>query len=53
MVSRYDPASDTVRNMSVNACLAPLCAMDGLAIVTVDGIGSTKTALHPVQVWKL
>lgn len=24
--------------------------MDGLAVTTVEGIGSTKTTLHPVQV---
>ncbi|XP_015749134.1 PREDICTED: xanthine dehydrogenase-like, partial [Acropora digitifera] len=27
----------------------PLCAVDGMAVTTVEGIGSTKTALHPVQ----
>ena len=35
---------------SMNACLAPLCAMHGLAITTVEGIGSVKAGLHPVQV---
>ncbi len=50
MVSRYDPQLDRVQHISVNACLAPLCAMDGLAVTTVEGIGSTKTALHPCQV---
>jgi len=38
------------RHMSVNACLAPLCSMHGLAITTVEGIGSTRTKLHAVQV---
>lgn len=33
----------------MNACLAPVCAMHGLAVTTVEGIGSTKTKLHPVQ----
>ena len=28
----------------------PLCAVDGMAVTTVEGIGSTKTVLHPVQV---
>ena len=36
--------------MSVNACLAPVCAMHGLAVTTVEGVGSTKTKLHAVQV---
>lgn len=35
--------------MAVNACLAPVCTMHGLAVTTVEGIGSTKTRLHPVQ----
>jgi len=36
--------------MSLNACLAPLCAMHGMAVTTVEGIGRTKTKLHAVQV---
>lgn len=29
--------------------MAPVCSMHGLAVTTVEGIGSTKTRLHPVQ----
>jgi len=36
--------------MSMNACLAPLCSMHGLAVTTIEGIGSTRTKLHAVQV---
>nr|XP_022334415.1 xanthine dehydrogenase/oxidase-like isoform X1 [Crassostrea virginica] len=49
MLSKYDPVSQTVRHFSANACLAPLCAMHGLAVTTVEGIGSVKNGLHPVQ----
>lgn len=35
--------------MSVNACLCPVVSLHGCAIITVEGIGSTKTKLHPVQ----
>lgn len=61
MVSRYDQDKVIIlmniieyknfsfRNYSVNACLAPLCAMDGLSIITVEGIGNSKN-LHPCQV---
>ncbi|KAH3859126.1 hypothetical protein DPMN_101842 [Dreissena polymorpha] len=38
---------------SVNACLAPVCSMHGLAVTTVEGIGSIKHGLHPVQVGDL
>uniref|UniRef100_A0A671SQ22 Aldehyde oxidase 5 n=1 Tax=Sinocyclocheilus anshuiensis TaxID=1608454 RepID=A0A671SQ22_9TELE len=34
---------------SVNACLQPICSLHGAAVVTIEGIGSTKTKLHPVQ----
>uniref|UniRef100_A0A8C1JVV5 Aldehyde oxidase 5 n=1 Tax=Cyprinus carpio TaxID=7962 RepID=A0A8C1JVV5_CYPCA len=48
MVSRYDPIQETV-HWSVTACLQPICSLHGAAVVTVEGIGSTKTKLHPVQ----
>ncbi|XP_017779111.1 PREDICTED: xanthine dehydrogenase-like [Nicrophorus vespilloides] len=49
MVSKYHRAEDKVRHIPVNACLAPVCSMHGLAVTTVEGIGSVKTKLHPVQ----
>lgn len=36
-------------HVAANACLTPVCAMHGMAVTTVEGIGSTKTKLHPVQ----
>ncbi|XP_012939897.1 xanthine dehydrogenase/oxidase [Aplysia californica] len=48
MVSKYLPGQDTVAHFSVNACLAPVCSMHGLAVTTVEGIGSL-TNIHPVQ----
>jgi xanthine dehydrogenase/oxidase len=47
MVSSFDGSS--VINKSVNACLAPLLSMDGCSVTTVEGIGSSKTCLNPVQ----
>ncbi|XP_067213749.1 xanthine dehydrogenase isoform X2 [Linepithema humile] len=49
MVSRFDRATGKIIHLAVNACLTPVCAMHGLAVTTVEGIGSTKTRLHPVQ----
>ena len=43
-------AAGHVTHASVNACLMPLCAVDGMAVTTVEGIGSTKTTVHPCQV---
>lgn len=50
MVSRFYKEDDAIKHMSVNACLTPLCSVAGMAITTVEGIGSTSTSLHPVQV---
>ena len=41
------------RHSAVNACLIPLCALDGVAITTIEGIGSTKTKPHPCQVYSM
>ncbi|KAJ9587217.1 hypothetical protein L9F63_019241 [Diploptera punctata] len=49
MVSKYDRRKAKVIHLAVNACLAPVASMHGLAVTTVEGIGSTKTQLHPVQ----
>lgn len=35
--------------VSVNSCLRPLCANDGMAVTTVEGIGSVKDDLSPEQ----
>uniref|UniRef100_A0A8D0ENG6 Aldehyde oxidase 1 n=1 Tax=Strix occidentalis caurina TaxID=311401 RepID=A0A8D0ENG6_STROC len=34
---------------SANACLLPICSLYGAAVTTVEGVGSTKTRVHPVQ----
>lgn len=49
MLSQYT-AGVGVKHMAVNACLMPLCAVHGLAVTTVEGIGSTTSTLHPCQV---
>uniref|UniRef100_A0A6P4EZH7 Xanthine dehydrogenase n=1 Tax=Drosophila rhopaloa TaxID=1041015 RepID=A0A6P4EZH7_DRORH len=49
MVSRLDRRAHRIRHLAVNACLTPVCAMHGCAVTTVEGIGSTRTRLHPVQ----
>lgn len=49
MVSKFDRISNKVKHFAVNACLAPVCSMHGLSVTTVEGIGNTRTKLHPVQ----
>lgn len=38
-----------IKHIAANACLTPLCAVHGMSVTTVEGIGNTKTKLHPVQ----
>lgn len=49
MLSKYDCMANKVVHYSVNACLTPLCSLDGLAVTTIEGIGGMKEGLHPVQ----
>uniref|UniRef100_A0A0D9REZ2 aldehyde oxidase n=1 Tax=Chlorocebus sabaeus TaxID=60711 RepID=A0A0D9REZ2_CHLSB len=51
MVSKHDPVSRKIRqrHFSVTACLMPICSLYGAAVTTVEGVGSIKTRLHPVQ----
>uniref|UniRef100_A0A8C3YFZ8 aldehyde oxidase n=1 Tax=Catagonus wagneri TaxID=51154 RepID=A0A8C3YFZ8_9CETA len=49
MISRYNPVTKRIRHYPANACLIPICSLYGAAVTTVEGIGSTKTRIHPVQ----
>ncbi|XP_042789247.1 xanthine dehydrogenase/oxidase-like isoform X2 [Panthera leo] len=49
MLSKYDRFQNKIIHFSVNACLAPICSLHHVAVTTVEGIGSTKSRLHPVQ----
>ncbi|NP_001280177.1 aldehyde oxidase 1-like [Anolis carolinensis] len=49
MISRYESATKKIIHYSANACLIPICSLYGAAVVTVEGIGNTKTRIHPVQ----
>uniref|UniRef100_A0A4W5RLZ0 Aldehyde oxidase 6 n=1 Tax=Hucho hucho TaxID=62062 RepID=A0A4W5RLZ0_9TELE len=47
MVFCYQPSTKTILHDSANACLLPVCQLQGAAVTTVEGIG--KTRVHPVQ----
>ncbi|KAF4014221.1 hypothetical protein G4228_005625 [Cervus hanglu yarkandensis] len=49
MISRYNPTTKKIRHYPANACLTPICSLYGAAVTTVEGIGSTRTRIHPVQ----
>ncbi|GES98695.1 xanthine dehydrogenase [Rhizophagus clarus] len=48
LISSYDPTNQVISHCSVNACLAPLCSVDGKHVITIEGIGNVKNP-HPVQ----
>ncbi|XP_020224750.1 xanthine dehydrogenase 1 [Cajanus cajan] len=49
MVSQYDRKSRKCSHYAINACLAPLYSVEGMHVITVEGLGSCKRGLHPVQ----
>ncbi|CAA6660108.1 unnamed protein product [Spirodela intermedia] len=49
MVSYYDHHSKKSVHYAVNACLAPLYSVEGMHIITVEGLGNRQRGLHPVQ----
>eukprot|EP01147_Barroeca_monosierra_P002142 gene2142-5172_t len=48
-ITSKDPVTGKDVTVPVNSCLRLLIACDGLEITTVEGIGSTRKGLHPVQ----
>ncbi|KNA16760.1 hypothetical protein SOVF_086250 [Spinacia oleracea] len=49
MVSYFDQQHKKCVHHAVNACLAPLYSVEGMHVITVEGIGNRKLGLHPVQ----
>lgn len=48
VVSQLNPTTGKIYHASVNACLAPLVSVDGKHVITVEGIGNSKSP-HPAQ----
>ncbi|XP_027534025.1 aldehyde oxidase 2-like [Neopelma chrysocephalum] len=49
MISTYDPVAKLIHHHPANSCLLPLCSLHGAAVITVEGVGSIKTRIHPIQ----
>ncbi|KHN33344.1 Xanthine dehydrogenase [Glycine soja] len=49
MVSQFDRRLKKCSHYAINACLAPLYSVEGMHVITVEGLGSCKRGLHPVQ----
>ncbi|NXC42799.1 AOXB oxidase, partial [Penelope pileata] len=49
MISTYDPVTKKIQHHPANSCLLPVCSLHGAAVTTVEGVGSIKTRIHPIQ----
>ncbi|NXE07252.1 AOXB oxidase, partial [Lophotis ruficrista] len=49
MISTYDPVAKQIHHHPANSCLLPICSLHGAAVTTVEGVGSIKTRIHPIQ----
>uniref|UniRef100_A0A2P2KBD2 xanthine dehydrogenase n=1 Tax=Rhizophora mucronata TaxID=61149 RepID=A0A2P2KBD2_RHIMU len=49
MISHYDKKLKKCMHYALNSCLAPLYSVEGMHIITVEGVGNRKTGLHPIQ----
>ncbi|KAH7837697.1 hypothetical protein Vadar_016853 [Vaccinium darrowii] len=49
MVSYFDQNLKKCMHYAVNACLAPLYSVEGMHVITVEGVGNHRHGLHPVQ----
>ncbi|XP_012937306.2 xanthine dehydrogenase [Aplysia californica] len=48
-VTLTDPITGKIRPYAVNSCCLQLYTCDGITVTTVEGLGSTKDGLHPIQ----
>jgi xanthine dehydrogenase/oxidase len=44
-----DKATGQMTTRSVNACMQLVCALDGVRITTIEGLGGRDTGYHPLQ----
>src|SRR6186997_50481 len=42
LLSTQDAATGRVEHRSINSCLRPVCALDGLAVTTIEGTGQVE-----------
>ena len=49
MLSHHDALTSEPVHRAVNACLRPLCAVDGMMVTTTEGIGNVHEGLDPAQ----
>ena len=50
LVSKF--LDDRVEEVTMTSCTVPLISLHGCHVTTIEGIGSTRHGLHPIQVVK-
>jgi xanthine dehydrogenase/oxidase len=48
-IAHLDLRTGDVVERPANACLRPLCTLDGARVTTVEGLGRVRTGLNPIQ----
>ena len=48
LLSSWDSGADRMEHRSINSCLRPVCALDGMAVTTIEGTGQVER-LAPEQ----
>ncbi len=46
ILSKWDEKQEKAEHRSINSCLRPVCALDGLSVTTVEGTGSVSRPEH-------
>lgn len=49
MISYFDQTKKKCVHQAINACLAPLYSVEGMHVITVEGVGNVRNGLHPIQ----
>lgn len=49
ILSRYNPSVSAIEHLAINACLRPLVSIHGMAVTTIEGVGSMREGLSAVQ----
>lgn len=47
--SHEENGETKIHHINANACLTPVCSLDGYHVTTVEGIGGLRQGMHPVQ----
>ncbi|CAM2068987.1 Molybdopterin-dependent oxidoreductase [Sulfidibacter corallicola] len=49
MLTRWNADLGKLEKLAVNACLRPVCSLDGMVVTTTEGIGNVRRTLDEVQ----